>query len=315
VAASDGTVWEPSWNELGQNVNQVSARQEIKQIMKALDSQNLRHAAAAIQAADALLITAGAGMGVDSGLPDFRGKDGFWRAYPVIAQLGLSFAEIANPVWFKDDPQLAWAFYGHRLNLYRATTPHEGFTKLLTWGADKPEGCFVFTSNVDGQFQKAGFAPERIVECHGSIHHFQCTETCSDAIWEAADEHVWLDEGNFRARTPLPRCRHCGNLARPNILMFGDSAWIGDRSAAQHQRFEVWMQRLEKKSAKLLVIELGAGTAIATVRRTSEIRARNLNGTLIRINPREPEAPAGQISLPTGALDGIKKLAQSMDTL
>ncbi len=62
-------------------------------------------------------------MGVDSGLPDFRGAEGFWRAYPVMAKLGLSFEEMANPAWFQTDPHLAWAFYGHRLNLYRRTQP------------------------------------------------------------------------------------------------------------------------------------------------------------------------------------------------
>ena len=47
---------------------------------------------------DALIITAGAGMGVDSGLPDFRGTEGFWKAYPVIKDLGYSFSEMANPI-------------------------------------------------------------------------------------------------------------------------------------------------------------------------------------------------------------------------
>lgn len=57
-----------------------------------------------------MLITAGAGMGVDSGLPDFRGSEGFWKAYPVVANLGLSFEELANPALFKQKPHLAWAF-------------------------------------------------------------------------------------------------------------------------------------------------------------------------------------------------------------
>jgi NAD-dependent SIR2 family protein deacetylase len=72
--------------------------------------KKIRHAAEAIKAADALLVTAGAGMGVDSGLPDFRGAQGFWRAYPAIAKLGLSFEGMANPAWFKKNPHLAWAF-------------------------------------------------------------------------------------------------------------------------------------------------------------------------------------------------------------
>jgi NAD-dependent SIR2 family protein deacetylase len=129
----------------------------------------------AIHAADALLITAGAGMGVDSGLPDFRGKEGFWKAYPVVAKLGLSFGQMANPAWFERDPNLAWAFYGHRLHLYRDTAPHTGFACLRDIGQKKKHGCFVFTSNVDGHFQKAGFHSDRIVECHGSIHHLQCS--------------------------------------------------------------------------------------------------------------------------------------------
>jgi NAD-dependent SIR2 family protein deacetylase len=121
-------------------------------------------AARAIEQADALLIGAGAGMGVDSGLPDFRGTQGFWRAYPAIAKLGMSFAEMANPQWFRSDPRLAWAFYGHRLNLYRNTAPHCGFGQLLDCGNAKPRSYFIYTSNVDGQFQKAGFSAERIVE-------------------------------------------------------------------------------------------------------------------------------------------------------
>ena len=73
------------------------------------------NAAAAINAADGLLITGGAGMGVDSGLPDFRGKEGFWKAYPALADSGTSFQQIADPKNFVDSPREAWGFYGHRL--------------------------------------------------------------------------------------------------------------------------------------------------------------------------------------------------------
>lgn len=124
--------------------------------------EKIRQAAERIHKGDALLITAGAGMGVDSGLPDFRGKEGFWRAYPAVAKLGLSFEELANPAWFIKDPALAWAFYGHRLNLNRKTVPHNGFSRLLEIGSAKPRGYFVFTSNVNGQFQRAGLAPRSL---------------------------------------------------------------------------------------------------------------------------------------------------------
>lgn len=268
----------------------------------------MRRAARALNDAQALLITAGAGMGVDSGLPDFRGTEGFWKAYPVIAKLGLAFHQMANPEWFETSPELAWAFYGHRLNLYRQTTPHQGFTQLLSLANQKPGGYFVFTSNVDGHFQKAGFSPERIVECHGSIHHFQCCNPCHNEIWDAKDENVVVDESSFRAALPLPLCKRCSKLARPNILMFGDSEWMSHRSNAQDENLRDWLNDLSARSMKLAVIELGAGTAIPTVRHMSERVASQFHCPLIRINPREPEVPAGQIGLRSGAAEGIARI-------
>jgi NAD-dependent SIR2 family protein deacetylase len=262
----------------------------------------IARAAKAIAAADAVLIGSGAGMGVDSGLPDFRGNEGFWRAYPPFRKLGLSFFELANPRWFDTDPALAWGFYGHRLNLYRATTPHDGFRKLLEIVAMKPGGYFVFTSNVDGHFQKAGFAAERIVECHGSIHHCQCSAPCCNTIDEVGELEVAVDEETFRARGPLPRCPSCGRIARPNVLMFGDYRWVGDRTEEQLQRYRGWLGSLDGR--RLAILECGAGGAVPTVRYECE----SLRGTLIRVNPRECDVPAGGIGIPLGAREAIGRL-------
>ena len=92
--------------------------------------EQLSRAAAAIRSAGVLVITAGAGMGVDSGLPDFRGDKGFWNAYPMYERLGITFVGAANPDHFARDPAFGWGFYGHRTNLYRATVPHDGFRLL-----------------------------------------------------------------------------------------------------------------------------------------------------------------------------------------
>ena len=106
-----------------------------------MNGTTLRRAAELIRQADGLLVTAGAGMGVDSGLPDFRGTEGFWRAYPALGRAGLRFESIASPHTFESDPSLAWGFYGHRLNLYRRTVPHEGFSILKRWADRKPLGA------------------------------------------------------------------------------------------------------------------------------------------------------------------------------
>jgi NAD-dependent SIR2 family protein deacetylase len=222
----------------------------------------VKEAARLIAEADSLIITAGAGMGVDSGLPDFRGPQGFWRAYPGLKKAGLRFEDIADPGHFDSDPRLGWGFYGHRLNLYRHTVPHDGFGILLEIGDAKPGGYFVFTSNVDGQFEKAGFHPNRIVECHGSIHYLQCLEPCSDEIWPADGVLPEIDESECRMTSPLPRCERCGAIARPNILMFGDGGWNGARSTKQEARYKAWRRTVKKP----VVIELGAGTAIPSVR-------------------------------------------------
>lgn len=168
--------------------------------------KQIEKAASLIREADALLIGAGAGMGVDSGLPDFRGNEGLWRAYPKLGKHQISFVEIANPNAFADNARLAWGFYGHRLNRYRETQPHDGFRILQDMAKKLPHGAFVFTSNVDGQFQKAGFDESRIVECHGSIHHLQCCTPCSASIWPADKLSVKIDEENCWLTSPLPVC-------------------------------------------------------------------------------------------------------------
>jgi NAD-dependent SIR2 family protein deacetylase len=268
---------------------------------------SLAQARSALAAADALLVTAGAGMGVDSGLPDFRGDAGFWKAYPPFAKLGLRFQDLASPRWFAEDPARAWGFYGHRLALYRATVPHRGFERLRAWSRDREHGAFVFTSNVDGHFQKAGFDPARVVECHGAIETSQCAAPCCDELFPTA-QGVAVDPESFRAAEPLPRCPRCGGMARPNILMFGDGDFLGARTDAQEARLGAWLRGLAAAGARLVVLELGAGTSVPTVRLTSESIARRLGGILVRINPREPDVPPGGISIAAGALEALEGL-------
>ena len=186
----------------------------------------IERAAGLIDQADALIVAAGAGMGVDSGLPDFRGREGFWRAYPALKQAGVDFYNIASPSAFESTPARAWGFYGHRLALYRRTEPHAGFALLKRWGERMLHGYSVFTSNVDGQFQRAGFDAVSIHECHGSIHQLQCLGPCCSSIWAGDDFSPDVDEHNCHLRNPAPICPRCGRLARPNILMFGDWGWV-----------------------------------------------------------------------------------------
>lgn len=275
-----------------------------------LDPEALDAATELIASADALLVAAGAGMGVDSGLPDFRGPEGFWRAYPPYRRLGLRFEELANPVHFAADPELAWGFYGHRLDLYRNTEPHDGFQVLLRWAAARPTR--VFTSNVDGQFQKAGFAESAVTECHGSIHHLQCMRDCGQPIWPADGVKVTVDHETMRAVPPLPSCPACGELARPNILMFGDVEWVADRTRVQMAAHREFLRQLHREGKRVAVVEIGAGTAVPTVRREAEL-ASAASGALVRINLREPDVRHGRgIGLAAPALAALSALDERL---
>jgi len=262
----------------------------------------IRRAADLIEDADGLLVAAGAGMGVDSGLPDFRGPEGFWKAYPALGRRGLSFYEVASPRTFETNPALAWGFYGHRLNLYRQTAPHAGFDLLRAWGERTIHGSAVFTSNVDGHFQRAGFSARLTTECHGSIHHLQCTVPCSTTIWPADEFKPEVDADSCMQLNEPPKCPSCGALARPNILMFGDGAWQDRRSRGQESSLRSWLDAVRR----LVVVELGAGTAVPSVRHFSHGLVVHQGARLVRINPREPVVPTPRdVSIRGPALESL----------
>ena len=259
---------------------------------------DIERAAKLVEDADALVIAAGAGMGVDSGLPDFRGDSGFWNAYPALGKAKMSFIDIASPSTFHSNPQLAWGFYGHRLSLYRQTLPHLGFAILQRWAGRMPLGAFVFTSNVDGQFQKAGFATGNVHECHGSIHWLQCLEPCSPTVWPGDTLTPTIDAGSCQWLGTLPSCPQCSEISRPNVFMFGDGGWLCSRYRRQEERLQTWLGDAKRP----VVVELGAGTHIPSVRYFSESVIQRPNSSLVRINPREPMVPSGRhVALPMGA--------------
>ena len=262
----------------------------------------IRRAAELIRHADALIIAAGAGMGVDSGLPDFRGRSGFWKAYPTLGRQKIDFASIASPQALNARPTRVWGFYGHRLDLYRRTAPHDGFNILKKWAECMSGGYQIFTSNVDEHFQKAGFDSDRVHECHGSIHRFQCSIPCSDDIWLGDNFIPELDIENCRLLNASPKCIHCDAIARPNALLFNDAQWVDTRQSEQEAAQQLWLASINNP----LVIEIGAGISIPTVRFFSERTTKQHKGHLIRINPTHPKVPRQiDVGLRLGALEAL----------
>lgn len=271
-----------------------------------------------LKQADGLLITAGAGMGVDSGLPDFRGDQGFWKAYPPLKHLSKSFVDMATPELFHTNPKLAWGFYGLRLNAYRVVEPHQGFYILKQWSDTLPSlihGSFVFTSNVDGEFQKVGFDDDKVFECHGSIHWLQCLDNCMQDIWSAEKFEPVVDEEYCQLTNDFPTCPHCGGMARPNILMFSDWHWQSQMQDEKEQKLIAWLKQVKN----LAIVELGAGTAVPSVRNFGERLVKhpiNESVSLLRVNIREPQVPdkSNCFGVDLGALDSLMLLNKVIES-
>ena len=92
--------------------------------------------------------------------------------------------------------------------------------------------------------------------------------------------------------------------------MFGDAEWDEGRSWQQEVRFNQWRDGLT--GARLVVVECGAGTAIPSVRRLCEYVAEQFDGTLVRINVREPQVPRGQLGLPMGELEALRAIDERL---
>ena len=282
-------------------------------------AEDIKRAAKAIKESEALIITAGAGMGVDSGLPDFRGSEGFWKAYPPLRKLNLSLSGVSTPKWFNEDPTFAWGFFGHRYQLYKNTNPHPGFGILKKWGDALKHGYFVYTSNVDGHFQKAGFDPERVVECHGTIHYMQLVDpTISNEIWPVPDDiHYDINEETLKMTSPLPvgpPGQDKKYPARPNIKMFFDEIWVPTRKDIEIEKFDAFKDEIgvgKDIGVKFVLIEIGSGIAVPRVRNMGKeiIEGSGDRGTLIRINPNEPDVnDSHHIGLKMKALDALNQI-------
>lgn len=319
-----GNIWEIflSKNGLHQATlkEQVMAQNDNTELPAVNIEEALLKAAQAIKDATAVLLTSGAGLGVDSGLPDFRGPQGFWRAYPPMEKLGLRFAQMSNPEWFEKDPKFAWGFWFHRYSLYSSSSPHEGYYIMKEIAQNKPHGYFVFTSNVDGHWRKAGIPDDKLEECHGTVDFLQCCSNCTKEIWPTTEtiKEAEIDQETFHATSPLPTCKNCGKLARPNVLMFGDGTWNGKRNSGQASNFYAFERQLKKQQdAKLVIIEVGAGKAIPTVRSTSESQATKFGGTLVRINLRDYDFPpeVNGIGIPLGGKEALQRIQELIKQL
>eukprot|EP00004_Rigifila_ramosa_P026110 TRINITY_DN799_c0_g1_i1.p1 TRINITY_DN799_c0_g1~~TRINITY_DN799_c0_g1_i1.p1 ORF type:complete len:351 (-),score=60.49 TRINITY_DN799_c0_g1_i1:18-1070(-) len=182
---------------------------------------------------------------------------------------------------------------------------------------------FIYSSNVDHHFATHGFPEDCLLEIHGHTEQWQCQsgQMCSWDTWPAPREFKFVVDpdtmlasefpaGASAATNPAapaheqssggvwtsnwPKC-HCGKRARPAVYMFGDFYYVGDRDHVPFRRFSRFKQQVpEHESAsesptRLVIIEMGAGKNVPTVRDTCEkLLSTRANAALIRINLEHP---------------------------
>jgi len=290
-------------------------------------------AAEALATCDAWIITAGAGMGVDSGLPDFRGSTGLWKDRKV----ALSYEDMSDDKWFREDPAFAWGVNYTQIAMYRRTEPHAGFAVLLRWAAELAKPYYVFTSNIDSQFEKAGFPEDKVATCHGDIHHVQCTERTCRGLDKNKEDEVWnadcipdgldseIDPGSLRFKDLASlepsyfHCPRCGRLARPNVWFCHDRNYVSRQSGIRrHDSFNKFVQDIHERGRCLVVVECGGGMAIPTVRIESEdaVERAGSGSLLVRINPTDCRVPVERaVGIPFGACEGVKRIDAALQAL
>lgn len=159
--------------------------------------------------ARSIVVSTGAGVSAESGVPTFRDPGGLWSRFRP--------EELANLDAFLANPDLVWAWYSWRRELIAAVQPNPGHYALAEWEAMVPDFTLI-TQNVDNLHRRAGSA--RVIELHGNIER----SFCMDCRRAAAPGEVVPAAAATEAAAPsarVPRCA-CGGLLRPDVVWFGE---------------------------------------------------------------------------------------------
>ena len=247
--------------------------------------------------AEGIVKLAGAGMGVDSGLPDFRGDSGLWTAAKE------NFTKYSTARAFDDSPVTAWNFYIDRILSYGNIMPHRGFTNLLDLLKQHKKEYFVVTSNVDGHFQKAGYDPALIHEIHGDLRHTQCKNICSRNLYPMPKFQCRLTSAD-----DLPKCPNCQSILRPHVMMFSDPCFLWKNVDIGMDRYDAWSYN----KINVVGIEIGAGTAIPSIRYFGQDRTT----ALMRVNLHESDVDRAQdIAIAASAVGGVDIIVSAVNTV
>lgn len=291
----------------------VSARTGVE-LLRAPPSSAERAMAAArslFGSCSRVLICAGAGMSVKP--PEalenvYVDPVAFAHHYPLIAKhYGYRTAyECMGLLGDKTVPDTVkwgfWAAHWHNMR-WGGFTPGAAYKDLLTALQTSGKDYFVYTSNVDGAFERAGFDSKRIYAVQGDMAFYQCVRPCSqEAVFPSgpliASLRAQTDSATGRVpESAVPRCPRCGAGVFINVR--GGDWFLPTQQAASATRLQRWLAAGTTPGApRTLIIEVGAGFNTPTVTRLPmEALARQEPAfTLLRVNPDAAGVPEDLLS-------------------
>lgn len=163
----------------------------------------------------------GAGISAESGIPTFRGKEGYWTVGSTVYHP----QEMATHKAFRRMPVDVWQWYLYRRTVCRRAVPNRAHAALVALEARMGQRFRLITQNVDGLHLRAGSSPERTYQIHGNIDFMRCASECSTALYPIPDVigEVEPDTRLTEEQTEALRCPACGTRARPHVLWFDES--------------------------------------------------------------------------------------------
>lgn len=246
----------------------------------------LQQAKQAINNAEYILIGAGAGLSTAAGLE--YGGESFQRDYKEFIKK-YHFEDLYTASFYPFSSQEEkWAFWAKLIKLNRFREPLRLYQELLELVKDK--NYFVITTNVDGQFETAGFDKERIFAVQGDYRYLQCENACHNKLYdnkEMVEEWLKHTENLKIPKQLVPKCPVCGGNMEMNLRK--DANFVQDENwYKQAQKYDEFLYRIENKNVVLLEIGVGFNTPGIIRFPFEQMTYQHLKTTFIRMNKDYP---------------------------
>jgi len=231
----------------------------------------------------------GAGISAESGIPTFRGPEGYW----TVGSRAYHPQEMATLAMFRQHPDAVWQWYLHRATVCHEADPNPGHRAIAAMQDLFGDRFTLITQNVDGLHQRAGSQERRTFQIHGNIFQVRCAAACSPELLPLPMDLVGRDKEARLSDTERARltCRRCGERLRPHVL------WFDEAYDETHFRFHSSLAAAAQTGLLLIVGTSGATNLPNQVARTVAASG----GTIIDVNPTPNPFSELALSTPGGA--------------